>query len=152
MQNLSNYSYVCEFEVKTDAKLNSVVIEKLNAITDTNCVESIDPGTFSLDECGYDRQTLRGRYYLKADLIAETESQYIATFKKDLAVVLNAQVEFLRIQPMQLLFLDKLTLIHSLENSKIFYNPDTEKYLVVNSDRYCEGSFDSEVEAANSIE
>lgn len=151
MRNLSSYSYVCEFEVLTDQDLlNSEVMAKLNSIED---MDSVDPGSFTLSECDYDRKTLRGRYYLKSDMVAETIMELEQTFKKDLSTVaLKAPVEFLRIQPLQVLILDKLTLMHSLENYKVYVNPLSDEYLVVTSDRYCEGVYSSEAEAIASIE
>lgn len=150
MTNLSKYSYVCEFEIQTEKDLNSEVISQLNSMKDE---DSIEPGSFTLSECDYQRNTLRGRYYLKADIVAEDEAEYINNFKKDLTVLaLKSQVEFLRIQPIYILILDKLTLMHSLESTKVYYNPDNEKFLVINSDRFCDGVYDSEKEAIESIE
>lgn len=157
MNHLSQYMFVCEFRIKLGNHLNQNHIDFLNNIKD---VDSSDSGLYTISECDIDGDTLTGRYYLKSDIIHDSESAYLDTMKRDLVLAIKRDLNFQMdgLPEIENTRITQVVTLYSLEprhngaeGKKVCYSQSTNMFYVLNDDGYCDGTYYSEEEAINAL-
>lgn len=158
MNNLRHYTFVCEFKIKLGNHLNQNHLDFLN---NTQESDSSDAGKFSVGQCEIDgSDTLTGRYYLKSEIIPDSEQDYLETMKRDLILLIrrdlkfqmDGALEFTQTTVLDAVILAELSLRHNgNEGEKVYYSHRKDMFYVLNSDGYCDGAYENEVEAVNSL-